>query len=77
MKHMQYTEIAIDLDVIERLFNALTAAQGCKYTVNQSGKEVQKGKASFRPFYLHAQRRVVVPLDFFGFWIWQTVKMLC
>ncbi|XP_072026866.1 DENN domain-containing protein 3-like [Amphiura filiformis] len=28
IKHMQYTEIAIDLDVIERVFNALTAAQG-------------------------------------------------
>ena len=44
VKHMQYTEIAIDLDVIERLFNALTAAQGCKYTVNQSKKTI-KGTA--------------------------------
>lgn len=35
VKHMQYMEIAIDLDVIERLFNALSAGQGCEYAVFQ------------------------------------------
>ena len=64
---MQYTEIAIDLDVIERLFNALTAAQGCKYTVNQSTKEGKKGNLLFVSFYHHTQRRVMVCSDFYRF----------